>query len=369
MPARSNSVVRYAVVGLGYIAQGAILPAFRHARGNSRLVALVSGDDEKRAELARRYRVPAYGYDEYEALLASGAVDAVFIALPNDQHEHYTMRAARHGVHVLCEKPLAVTERQCRRMIDECRRRGVKLMTAYRLHFEGSTVKALQSLRDGLIGRPMSFVSSFTLKVASPDNIRANPRSMGGGTFYDIGVYCINAARHLFRAEPTEVFAMTTGRKGSIEETAAATLRFPGDRLATFCVSFGADKTSEYRVTGTKGSIKADPAYEIAAGLKLHVTRDGRKRTIAFARRDQFAAELVHFSDCVRKDRDPEPSGEEGLADIRIVEALYRSADTGRTVKLPRRAGPRTPTKRHAIKRPPVRSMPRLVNAAPPSGG
>jgi glucose-fructose oxidoreductase len=369
MPARENSFVRYAVVGLGYIAQGAILPAFRHARGNSRLVALVSGDDEKRAQLARRYRVPAYGYDEYESLLASAAVDAVFIALTNDQHERYTRIAARHGVHVLCEKPLAVTERECRRMIDECRRRGVKLMTAYRLHFEGATVKALDSVKGGLIGRPLSFVSSFTITVASSGNIRANPRRMGGGTFYDIGVYCINAARHLFRAEPTEVFGMTAGRKGSIEETAAATLRFPGNRLATFCVSFGADKTSEYRITGTKGSLKADPAYEIAAGLRLHVTRGGEKRTIAFARRDQFAAELVHFSDCVLHDRDPEPSGEEGLADVRVIEALYRSADTGRAVALARKPGRRTPTRRHAIKRPPVRSMPRLVNAAPPSGG
>jgi predicted dehydrogenase len=369
MPASSKSPVRYAVVGLGYIAQGAILPAFRHARGNSRLVALVSGDEEKRAALARRYRVPAYGYDEYDSLLASGAVDAVFIALPNDQHESYTLRAARHGVHVLCEKPLAVNERQCRRMIDECRRRGVKLMTAYRLHFEGATLKALDSVKGGLIGRPVSFVSSFTMTVATPDNIRANPREVGGGTFYDIGVYCINAARHLFRAEPVEVFAMATGRKGSIEETAVANLRFPGDRLATFCVSFGADKTSEYRITGTRGSLRADPAYEIAAGLKLHVTRGGKKSTFTFARRDQFAAELVHFSECVLRDRDPEPSGEEGLADIRIVEALYRSVDSGRAVKLARKAGSRTPTKRHAIKRPPVRSMPRLVNATPPSGG
>jgi predicted dehydrogenase len=111
MPDSKKSLVRYAVVGLGYIAQGAILPAFRHARGTSRLVAIVSGDEEKRAELSRRYRVPAYGYEEYDSLLASGAVDAVFIALPNDQHEDYTLRAARHGVHVLCEKPTACTSR------------------------------------------------------------------------------------------------------------------------------------------------------------------------------------------------------------------------------------------------------------------
>ena len=368
MPARRNSIVRYAVVGLGYIAQAAVLPAFRHARSNSRLVALVSGDDSKRAELARKHKVPAYGYEEYDALLESKAVDAVYIALPNDQHEDYTLRAARRGVHVLCEKPMAVDERQCERMIAACRRHGVKLMIAYRLHFERATLRALDSVKGGLIGRPLSFVSSFTLTVASPDNIRANPHALGGGTLYDIGVYCINAARHLFRAEPVEAFAMTTGRVGSAEETAAATLRFPGERLASFCVSFGADKTSEYRVTGSRGSLRADPAYELASGLKLHVTREGTKKTIAYRKRDQFAPELLHFSDCVLRNRRPEPSGEEGLADVRIIRALYRSAKTGRAVSLARKPGSRTPTKRHEITRPPVR-MPRLVGAAPPSGG
>jgi glucose-fructose oxidoreductase len=368
MPERKRSVVRYAVVGLGYIAQAAVLPAFRHARSNSRLVALVSGDPEKRAGLARKYRVPACGYDEYDALLESGAVDAVYIALPNDLHEEYATRAARRGVHVLCEKPLAVDERQCERMIAACRRHRVKLMTAYRLHFERATLSALDSVKGGLIGRPLTFVSSFTMTVASRDNIRAGPNELGGGTFYDIGVYCINAARHLFRAEPVEVFAMATGRKGSAEETAAATLRFPDERLATFCVSFGADKTSEYRIVGTRGALRADPAYELASGLKLHVTRGGKAKTLAYRKRDQFAPELLHFSDCILRGRRPEPGGEEGLADVRIIRALYRSAETGRAVRLGRRAGPRTPTKRNQITRPPVR-MPRLVGASPPSGG
>jgi glucose-fructose oxidoreductase len=369
MARASASSIRYAVVGLGYIAQAAVLPAFRHAR-NSRLVALVSGDGAKRAALARTYGVPAYDYSEYDSLLDSGAVDAVYIALPNDQHHDFTVRAARRGVHVLCEKPLAVDERECLAMIAACRRHGVKLMTAYRLHFERATLSALEAVRRGRIGEPVSFVSSFTMKVASGDNIRANPRGRGGGTFYDIGVYCINAARHLFRAEPVEVFAATSGRKGGAEETASAILRFPGGRLATFCVSFGADKTSAYRIVGTGGSILADPAYELASGLKLQITSDGRRRTLSYRKRDQFAPELIHFSDCVLAGRDPEPSGEEGLADVRIIRALYRSAETGRPVVLAsarRRAKRREPTKRQEITRPPVR-MPRLVGATPPGG-
>ena len=357
--------VRYAVVGQGYISQIAVLPAFAHARGNSELVALVSGDPRKRKALGKTYAVPAYSYEEYDELLASGAVDAVYIALPNDQHRDYTVRAARRGVHVLCEKPLAVTEAECRAMIAACRRHDVKLMTAYRLHFERATLSALETVGKGMIGEARLFLSSFTMDV-QPPNIRLDA-GQGGGTLYDIGVYCINAARHLFRAEPTEVFATTVGRKGSVEESASCTLVFPGERLATFCTSFGTDKTSQYRIIGTRGSVHVEPGYELASGLELHVRRGGKERTLKFAKRDQFAPELVHFSDCILDDRDPEPSGEEGLADVRVIRALYQSARRNRPVRLAPRPRRRPPTKRQELTRPPVRRRP-MVHATPPSG-
>jgi predicted dehydrogenase len=368
-PNKSSSVVRYAVVGQGYIAQAAVLPAFRHARTNSRLVALVSGDETKRRELARKYGVATYGYEEYDTCLKSGDVDAVYIALPNSMHREYTVRAARAGVHVLCEKPLAVTEADCKAMIAACRRHKVKLMTAYRLHFERATLAALRETGSkGAIGEPRLFVSSFTMKV-EPPNIRLES-ALGGGTLYDIGIYCINAARHLFRDEPVEAVAVTaegTKRQSDVEESAGCVLRFPGDRLATFCVSFGADKTSEYRVVGTRGSLRVEPGYELASGLTHYLTRDGKKRTIKFKKRDQFAPELIYFSDCILNGVDPEPSGEEGLADVRVIRALYRSAKTGRRVRLGAAPEPRQPTLRQEKTRPPVR-MPRLVNATPPSG-
>src|SRR4051812_18880926 len=135
MASRPPGPVRYAVVGMGHIAQVAVLPAFAHARRNSRLVALVSDDRAKLAALARKYQIDrTYSYDQYEECLSQ--VDAVYIALPNSMHAEYTVRAARAGVHVLCEKPMAVTARECRRMIEACRTRRVKLMIAYRLHFE-----------------------------------------------------------------------------------------------------------------------------------------------------------------------------------------------------------------------------------------
>src|SRR5687767_11379612 len=229
---RQSKSIRYAVVGLGHIAQVAVLPAFAHARRNSRVTALVSNDRSKLKAVATKYRVPGtYSYDDYDRCLEQ--VDAVYIALPNSMHAEYTIRAAEAGVHVLCEKPMAVTTRDCRRMIAACRKNRVKLMIAYRLHFEQINMKAIELIRSGKIGEPKFFNSSFAMTVRR-GNIRTKA-SMGGGTLYDIGVYCINAARYLFRDEPSEVLAMSTNagtqKLSEIDESTGALLRFKGERL------------------------------------------------------------------------------------------------------------------------------------------
>jgi predicted dehydrogenase len=357
MPSRGP--VRYAVVGLGHIAQVAVLPAFAHAR-NSQLAAVVSGDRAKRREIAARYRVAAFGYDDYEACLEQ--VDAVYIALPNSQHAEFTVRAAAAGVHVLCEKPMAVTVAECRRMIAACARHDVKLMIAYRLHFEEINLKAIDLIRQGRIGEPKFFNSSFSMTVRRGD-VRTR-RAFGGGTLYDIGVYCINAARYLFRAEPTEVVAVSvnSGVKAlaEIDESTAAILRFDGGRVASFVTSFNGASVAEYRVVGTKGDLHVDPAYEYAEGLGYALTVDGRTQRRRIGKRDQFAPELLHFSDCILRDRTPEPSGEEGLQDVRIVQALYRSAQTGAAVAIPAFRKTRRPTGRQRVSRPGIRK-PALV--------
>ncbi len=331
----SKRTIRYAVVGLGHIAQVAVLPAFAHARRNSRLTAIVSGDRTKRREIAKRYGLDqAFSYDDFDECLQS--VDAVYIALPNSMHAEYTIRAARAGVHVLCEKPMAVTVDECRRMIAACRRAKVKLMIAYRLHFETLNLAAMDLARSGRLGELKFFNSSFSMTVRRGD-IRTK-RACGGGTLYDIGVYCINAARNLFRAEPTQVSATSINSGSStlaeIDETTASVLRFGNDRVATFVTSFNASDVASYRIVGTKGDLHADPAYEYAEGLEYRLTIDGKTTRKETARRDQFAPELLYFSDCILKDRQPEPSGDEGLQDVRIVQALYQSAKAGRPATL-----------------------------------
>jgi glucose-fructose oxidoreductase len=367
---RRRRKVRYAVVGLGHIAQVAVLPAFRHASRNSELAALVSDDETKLRVLGERYRVSArFSYHRFEEGLESADIDAVYIALPNHLHREYAERAAAAGVHVLCEKPMALTEKDGEAMIRACRRAGVKLMVAYRLHFEAANLTALTEVKSGTIGDPRLFDSVFTMQVEA-GNIRLRPET-GGGTLWDIGIYCINAARCLFRDEPYEVFAYSANngerRFRGVDEMTSAVLRFPRERLASFTASFGAADVARYQVVGTKGDLQVDPAYEYAMALKSTVTVDGKKRTRAYAKRDQFAPELLHFSDCVRSGRDPQPGGREGLADVRIIRALYRSARTGRPVRLGKFAPPPRPTLAKEERRPPVRK-PDVVKAKSASG-
>jgi predicted dehydrogenase len=360
---KQSKRIRYAVVGLGHIAQAAVLPGFGHASRNSELAALVSGDPVKLRELSRRYRVPVQAsYEEYGALLRSGKIDAVYIAEPNSLHRDFTLRAADAGIHVLCEKPLAVSEAECKRMIAACRHNGVKLMTAYRLHFEKANLEAIRLIQSGKIGEPRFFNSIFSMQARS-GNIRLR-KKMGGGPLFDLGVYCINAARYLFRAEPVEVEGLAVSgddkRFREVEEMAGAILRFPGERLATFICSFGAADSDEYQILGTKGSLCLRNAYEYAMPIELVVTINGKTQTRVFKKRDQFAPELLYFSDCVLRNKEPEPSGVEGLNDVRVIQAIFDSAKSRSVVKLRSRGKNSRPTIRQEIRRPALKK-PKLV--------
>ena len=365
---RGKTKIRYAVVGLGHIAQVAVLPAFKNAR-NSELLALVSADPEKLRTLGEKYKLEhLYSYDDYSRALSN--VDAVYLAVPNHLHREYAVRAAAAGVHVLCEKPMAPTAEDCLAMIHGSHQNHTKLMIAYRLHFEAGNLEAIKLVNDGTIGEARFFNSEFSQQVAE-DNIRVTePVNRGGGPLYDMGVYCINAARYLFRSEPLEVTALSESkhekRFTKVEEMVSAAMRFPEERLAVFTCSFGAADISRYTVVGTKGTLQADPAYEYAEGIKFEITVGEKSKRRSFPKRDQFAAEVAYFSDCILKNKEPEPSGFEGLADVRVVEAIYESIRTRRTV--PVRGTPKgeRPSPGQEIHKP-AHSKPEIIHAHSPS--
>jgi predicted dehydrogenase len=349
--------IRYAVVGLGWIAQEMVLPAFKNVR-NSEVTALVTDDPIKADELGEKYQVSqTIGYSGYDGLLRSGFIDAVYIALPNNMHKDYTVRAARAGIHVLCEKPMANSVPECEEMIHASEENQVKLMIAYRLHFEPANLKAIELVKNGEIGEPRIFSSVFSQQVAD-GNVRLK-RDMGGGPLMDMGVYQINGSRYLFRDEPFEVFGLGVNnddrRFTEVHEMATGILRFPGDRVAVFTCSFGAATADAYQVVGTKGELWLQPAFDYHANYKLRVRVNGEEEESCFDKVDQFGAEIEYFSKCILNNVEPEPSGHEGLADVRIIEALLHSMRSGSPVKLERFEKKSRPGEQQEIKKSPIK--------------
>jgi predicted dehydrogenase len=185
-----------------------------------------------------------------------------------------------------------------------------------------------------------------------------------------MGVYCINAARYLFRAEPVEVMAWNTGYESKrfleVPATTTVVMRFPDERMASFTCSFGITNRSAFEVVGTRGVVKMDPAYEMVETLKVEMTVGKKTTKRSYPERDQFAPELIYFSDCILNDREPEPSGHEGLADVRIIEAILESAEGNRPAAVKQTDITARPHQKQEIAKPAV-SRPRLVKAEPPA--
>jgi predicted dehydrogenase len=337
--------IGYAVVGLNDITQRAVLPAFTRASESSRLVAIVAADRTRAQTVAQEFRAAAYHYDEFRQCLQRDDVNAVYLMLPSAMHCDYAVEAARAGVHVLVERPMAVMADECRRMIRTTQTNRVKLMIGYRLQFHPAHAKALELVRGGALGTPRTIIASFTTRIAEPDDPRLQ-RRLGGGSVYDLGASCIHAARAIFGSEPAQVMAMTarTVRRlgGDVDEGTVGLIRFPDERLAQVHTSFGEEPSAILRVLGEDGWIRLHNAYLHDIPVTLEMMRRGQREELSFEPTDQYAVELAYFSTCILQDRQPEPSGIEGLQDVRLVEAIYRSARDGRPVTLPRLARPET---------------------------
>ena len=364
--------IRYAIVGLGDIAQEAMMPGIAHT-GNSEVTALVTSDSEKGRALGKRYGVAdCYGYDQFKELLGSGKIDAIYLATPNWRHAEFILPALAAGIHVLTEKPLEVTTAKCEEIAAAAATSSAKLMVAYRLHFEPTTLDAIRRIRDGELGELIMFTSAFG-QMLDPANHRAKHGDIAG-PLLDMGPYPLNAARYLFGDEPIEVVSAVAVRHPEagfedVDDTVAVTLRFPGDKLAQFTVSYFTNTIDSFIIAGTKGSIHMRPAYMFGMGLEAEITVGQKRHHETGKATDQFGGEMRYFSDCILRDREPEPDAEEGLADVRVIEAIQRAIDTGQPQKLAhfarkRRIDPETQKETLGLKSPPE-----PVHASSPARG
>jgi predicted dehydrogenase len=368
----SDKKVRYAIVGLGDIAQEAMLPGIEHT-GNSAVTAFVTSDPVKAREVGKQYDVSNfYGYEQFDGLLKSGTVDAIYLATPNWRHAEFIIPALQAGIHVLAEKPLEVSTAKCKQILEAQKSSSAKLMVAYRLHFEPATLSLIEKIRSGGLGTVHLFSSVFA-QMVDPANHRAKSGDLAGPVL-DMGPYPVNAARYVFNAEPTEVVSAVGTRHadsglGDFDDTVAVTLRFPEDRIAQFTVSYYGNTIDSYTVVGTKGNVVMSPGYMYGKSLEQEMTLGQKKAEKSFQNTDHFGGEMKYFSDCILNGTDPEPDAEEGYADVRVLEGILQALKTGapQTLEPFTRSKRIDPSSQKETLR--AQSSPELVHASSPGKG
>lgn len=333
--------VGYAVVGLGHFAEHAVLPGFRNSR-KAKLVALVSSDRRKMLRLSQKFGpTDCYPYDDYALCLKHPQVEAVYIATINSTHVGFTAQAAAAGKHVLCEKPMANDVEECRQMIDACRANQVRLMIAYRKHFDPAVLDLKMLVDNGKLGRLRIIHSAFSEYLRPGPKIprwHFERRQAGGGALLDVGVYCVNTVRWVTGLEPLEAAAYqwTVDPEvfREVDEHISFRLNFPGDLVMQGTASWGAAKASFLHVIGEKGWATLDPAYARGEERRLFGRIGKQWFEKQYKVRNELALELDAFADCVRSSREPEPNGAQGLRDVAVIQAIYRAALEGHPVAI-----------------------------------
>ena len=333
-----------AVVGLGHLSLTQILPGFAHSR-HVRVTALVSGERDKARVIAAQYNVPEkslYDYANFDDIKNNPDIDLVYVVLPNALHMEYTVRAAQAGKHVLCEKPMATSVADAQRMIDACKQAGRKLMIAYRCQYLPEYRALIRMARDKTYGQVRLIEASNGQNNANDGQWRLNKAMAGGGSLPDVGLYCLNAARFITGEEPVEITAQITQPKDDprfreIEDLCAFTMRFPSGVLATCSSGYSYHENRFLRLMAAEAAVGLDPAFSYD-NLTMQISRrqgmsNGQEQR-RWPPKNQFALEMDAFAEAIRADRVPLTPGEEGLQDMRVIEAIYQAAASGGLIRM-----------------------------------
>jgi len=332
----------YAIVGLGGYGLGVIIPQFANC-AHSRLAAVVSGDPAKAHRVAAEHGLSEssiYSYESFDRIRDNPDVDIVYVCLPNSMHAEYVIRAARAGKHVMCEKPMAVSAAECVKMIAACKAANRKLMIGYRCHFEPFNLEAMRLARSGAAGKIRYVRSEHGFIQGNPTRWRLKRALSGGGSLMDMGIYALQAARYMTGEEPIAVQAMESTDRSDprfheVEDQIDWQLLFPSGAIGA-CKSMYSANQNHIIAVGDKGRIELEPATRYD-GNHMWTGRDEREHEITpppGPGKTQFAGQLDHLAECIVSGREPIVSGEEGLRDMRIIDAIYRSAREGRRIAL-----------------------------------
>lgn len=327
----ADKQLRVALVGLGSYADR-VATAMKDCK-MAKLVAGVTGTPAKVEKWANKFgldKANFYSYQNFEAIKNNPNIDAVYITLPNSMHHEYVIRAAKMGKHVICEKPVSLNAKQAQEMIAACNKAGVKFFVGYRMHFEPHTRELIRMRQAGELGKIMHVNAYFGFKSGDPNQWRLKKALAGGGALMDVGIYCINAARYATGEEPVWVSAEESKtdfvKFKEVDETITWQMGFPSGVIASCATTYNFNNFERLYVVGDKGFVELSPAY--GYGSIKGRTHKGEMSWDTSKMHQTWQMDAM--ADAILNGKpDFNATGEEGLKDMKVIDAIYKSIVAG----------------------------------------
>ncbi len=330
-------VLRVAIMGLG--SYGTRVADAMKACKMAKLVGVISGTPSKIKDWQTRYNIPAkncYNYENFDLIKDNPEIDAVYVITPNALHHDQVIRVAKAGKHVICEKPMALNAKEGQEMIEACKNANVKLLVGYRMHFEPKTLEIVRMRKEGELGKIMFFQGLCGFKIGDPTQWRLNRQLAGGGSMMDIGIYAINGSRYMVGADPVWVTAQETKTnpekfKEGVDETIQFQMGFPGGAIASCLSSYNMNNLDRFFLNGEKGFAELQPStgYGPIKGRTNKGELNHPHVTHQTVQMDEMAAIILQGKQPIVP-----VDGEEGLKDLKIIDAIYLAVKTGKKVNL-----------------------------------
>lgn len=335
--AYEGPILKVAIMGLG--SYGNRVAKAMESCNRAKLVGLISGTPSKIEKWQAKYDIPkknCYNYENFDAIKDNPDIDAVYIITPNGLHKEQTLRVAKTGKHVICEKPMGINAAEGQAMVDACKAANVKLLIGYRMHFEPKTMAVIQMRIDGEFGQPKFFQGQSGFTIGDPTQWRLNKKLSGGGAMMDIGIYSINGARYILGEEPVWVTAQETKTdpikfKEGIDETIQFQMGFPSGAVANCLSTYAMNNLDRFYMTGSDGFVEMKPStgYGPIEGRTHEGPLSQPHVTHQTLQMDGMAALIFDgIQPIVPID------GEEGVKDMKIIDAIFLAAKTGKKVEL-----------------------------------